>query len=108
LLGYYQSTTGDGRLAIFDNGSLILSFYEKYFYNESHDDYYPTIDRIYIADNLGVENSKLSELRESKLGTDSGLIDTDFIYDYFKSESWVVNSKIDYFDWRYLHLEQIK
>ncbi|SDL86254.1 hypothetical protein SAMN05421823_108306 [Catalinimonas alkaloidigena] len=47
-------------------------------------------------------------LRASRFGADSNLIDHDFIDEYFKSEGWQRNSDIDYFDWKYLHLEEHK
>jgi len=62
LLGYYQSTSGEGRLAKFKNGQLVLSFYERYFYFKFQGDDSPPIDRIYVADNFGVLNSSIVTL----------------------------------------------
>lgn len=108
LIGYYQSTTGEGRLAKFDEGRLEMSFYKKYVYFKFHGDDSPPIDRIYVADNFGVNSAKIEMLRASRFGADSNLIDHDFIDEYFKSEGWQRNSDIDYFDWKYLHLEEHK
>ena len=106
LLGYYQSTSGEGRLAKFQNGQLEISFFERYFYYKSYDDDAYSIDRIYVADNLGVENSKIETLKKAKLGKDSCLIDHDFIYDFYKSEGWDNELGQNYHDWKYLHVEQ--
>ncbi|MCP2026050.1 hypothetical protein L1276_001190 [Flavobacterium sp. HSC-32F16] len=108
LLGYYQSTDGEGRLAKFKNGQLELSFYEKYFYYQSNGDNSPPIDRIYVADNFGVAHSAIESLKKAKLGEHSYLTDHEFIYEYYKSEGWKNDLGKDYFDWTYLHLEQIK
>jgi hypothetical protein len=108
LLGYYQSTIGEGRLAKFRNGQLELSFYERYFYYKFNGDDSPPIDRIYVADNFGILDSKIDKLKQSKLGTDSSLIDYDFIYEFFKSENWLNDLNKDYFEWTYLHIEQLK
>ena len=102
LVGYYQSTIGEGRLAKFNEGRLEMSFYEKCFDNS------PSADRIYVADNFGVNSAKMELLRDSKFGADSNLIDHDFIDEYFKSEGWQRNSDIDRRSWKYLHLEEIK
>ena len=106
LLGYYQSTSGEARLAKFKNGKLELSFYERYFNFKFHGDDSPPIDRIYVADNFGVLNSSILTLKNTKLGKDSSLIDHDFIYKYYKSEGWTNDLGKDYFDWTYLHIEQ--
>ena len=106
LLGYYQSTSGEGRLAKFKSGQLELSFFERYFYYKSYDDDSYTVDRIYVADNLGVANSSIEDLKNAKLGKDSSLIDHDFIYKFYKSEGWVNDLGKDYHDWTYLHIEQ--
>ena len=106
LLGYYQSTTGDGRLAKFSKGQLELSFYEKYFYFKFHGDDSPPIDRIYVADNFGVQNSSIESLKDAKLGKDSSLIDYDFIYKFYKSEGWTSDLGKDCVEWTYLHIEQ--
>ncbi|WP_017734114.1 hypothetical protein [Nafulsella turpanensis] len=108
LLGYYQSSTGDGRVAKFENGNLELSFYERYFYYNPNYNNLPVIDRIYVADNFGIRNTAVEQLKMSKLGVDSNLIDQDFIIDYFKSEGWKADLEKNYFDWSYLHIEQIK
>ncbi|NMM50923.1 hypothetical protein, partial [Marinigracilibium pacificum] len=106
LLGYYQSTSGEGRLAKFQNGQLELSFFERYFYYKSHDDDSYSVDRIYVADNLGVENAKSEVLKKVNLGMDSDLINHDFIYDFYRSEGWNNDLGLDYHNWKYLHIEQ--
>ena len=105
LLGYYQSTSGEGRLAKFKNGQLELSFYERHYYFKFYGDDSPPIGRIYIADNFGVLNSGIEILRNVKLGKDSNLIDHDFIYKFYKSEGWSNDLDNDY-DGKYLHIEQ--
>lgn len=107
LLGFYQSTSGEGRLAKFKNGQLELSYFERYFYFKSEIDNSKTIDRIYVADNFGVLNSTIDELRKVKLGKNSNLIDHDFIYKFYKSEGWENDLNKIYWDWTYLHVEQI-
>lgn len=106
LLGYYQTTSGEGRLAMFKSGHLELSFFERYFYCKSYNGDYDTIDKIYVADNLGVVNSSIEALKMAKLGKDSSLIDHDFIYKFYKSEGWTNDLYKDYNDWIYLHIEQ--
>jgi hypothetical protein len=108
LLGYYQSTTGEGRLAKFKNGDMELSFYERYFYFDYKDNKTASIDRIYVADNFGVSDSKVDAIRVSKLGIDSTLLNYDFIYNYFESEGWRNDLGKDYLEWTYNHIEQIK
>ena len=106
LLGYFQSTTGDGRLAKFKDGRMDISFFERHFYYKSHDDDRYSVDRLYVADNFGVQNSKLPTLKETVLGVDSSLIDHDFIYEFYRSEGWDSDLHINYHDWKYLHVEQ--
>lgn len=106
LLGYYQSTIGEGRLAKFKNGQLELSFYERYFYSKFHGDDSPEMHRVYVADNFGVVNSSNEALKKAKLGQDSSLIDYDFIPQFYESEGWVTDLNKDFNDWTYLHLEQ--
>lgn len=106
LLGYYQSTSGEGRLAKIKNGQLEISFFERYFYSESFNDDSYTIDKIHVADNFGVVNSSIEALKKTKYGKDSSLIDHDFIYKFFKSEGWTNDLHKDYNDWTYLHIEQ--
>jgi hypothetical protein len=108
LLGYYQSTTGDGRLAKFSKGQLEISFYEQYFYYKFQGDDSPPINRIYVADNFGVSNSRIEALRKTKYGEDSNLIDYDFIYSFYKSEGWASELDKNYLEWTYLHIEQRK
>lgn len=104
LLGYYQSTDGEGRLAKFKNGQLMMSFYEKWsYFNYPPDD--PT-DRIYVADNFGVQNSSIESLKNTKLGKDSGLINHDVIYTFYKSEGWTNDLGKHFEEWTYLHVEQ--
>lgn len=97
LLGYMQTTMGEGRLAKFSHGNLELSFYEKY-----------SDVKIYCADNFGVANSTIEALKRSRLLELSHLCNYDFIYEYWHSEGWENNLDLDYFKWTYLHLEQIK
>lgn len=106
LLGYYQSTSGEARLAKFENGQLELSFYERYFYYNFHDDNLPPIDRIYVADNFGVANSPIESLKKAKLGEDSCLTDYEFICQYYEPEGY--KNDLGKNDWTYLHLEQLK
>lgn len=106
LLGYYQSTSGDGRLAKFKNGQMELSFYEKHYYYKFDDS--KAIDRIYVADNFGVFHSKIPALKNSILNEDSKLIDIEFIYEFYKSEGWINDLDKNYTDRKYLHLEQLK
>lgn len=106
LLGYYQSTSGEGRITKFQNGQLELSFYERHFYFKVHGDDSPPVDRIYVADNFGVLNSSIEILQKAKLGKDSSLIDHDFIYEFYKSEGWSNDLDKDFGDWTYLHIEQ--
>lgn len=106
LLGYYQSTSGDGRLAKFKNGQLEISFYERYFYYKPGLDDAKTIDKIILADNFGVSNSSIEALKDARLGRDSRLLDRDFIYTYYTSEGWVNDLGKAYGDWTYLHVEQ--
>jgi len=108
LLGYYQSTTGEGRLAKFKNGQMELSFFERYFYYKFHGDDSPPIDRIYVADNFGVTSSKIEAIKKARLGEDSQLIDHDFIYEFYKSEGWKIDLNKPYIEETYLHIEQLK
>lgn len=107
LLGYSQTTTGDGRIAKFKNGALELSYYERYLYYKFHGDNSPPIDRIYVADNWGVLTSPLEELKSSKVGLDGRLIDYDFIYKYFNAEGLKGDGHKAFEDETYLHLEHI-
>ena len=100
LLGYFQSTLGEGRLAKFKNGQLELSFFEQYYH-------YNTIDRIYVADNFGVLNSNIETLKKVKTGKDSSLISHDFIYKFYKSEGWSNDLDKDCHEWMFLHVEQL-
>lgn len=109
LLVYYQTTVEEARLAKFKNGQLELSYYEKYFYEEVVENGVQTIRSNYVADNFGVAISNIEELRNSKLGEETLLIDYDFIYKYLNSEGWEADSGKDFFsDWKYLHLEHLK
>jgi hypothetical protein len=108
LLGYYQSTTGEGRLAKFKNGQMELSYFEKYFYYKFNGDDSPPIDRIYIADNFGVTGSKIEAIKKCRLGEDSHLIDHDFIWEFYRSEGWISDLNKPYAECTYLHIEQFK
>lgn len=108
LLGYYQSTTGEGRLAKFKNGQMELSFFERYFYFKFNGDDSPPIDRIYVADNFGVENSNIELLKKVKSGEDSSLIDHDFISEFYRSEGWTTDLNKEYSEWTHLHIEQLR
>ncbi|MFQ6599131.1 hypothetical protein [Flavobacterium sp. C3NV] len=108
LLAYYQSTSGDGRLAKFKNGQLELSFYEKSFYYKFHSDDSPPIDRLYLADNFGVMNSNIEMIKNAKVGEDSGLIEYDLINEFYKSGGWVPDLHGDFSNEDYLHVEQLK
>jgi hypothetical protein len=108
LLGYYQSTTGEGRLAKFKNGQMELSCYEKYFYYKFNGDDSPPIDRIYVADNFGVTSSKIEAIKKAGLNDDSQLIDRNFIWEFYKSEGWINDLNKSYSEWTYLHIEQLR
>jgi hypothetical protein len=106
LLSYYQSTSDEGRIAKFKNGQLELSFYERYYYYKFQGDDSPPIDRIYVADNFGVQKSSIDTLKNAKLGKDSSLISRNFIYEFFNSEGWTNDLGKEYCDWTYFHIEQ--
>lgn len=108
LLAYYQSTTGDGRLAKFKNGQLELSFYEKSFYYKFHGDNSPAIDRLYVADNFGVINCDIELIKNAKVGEDSGLIEYDLINEFYKSGGWEPDLGMNFMNENYLHVEQLK
>ena len=107
LLGYSQTTTGDGRIAKFKDGQTELSYYERHFYFKFHGDNSPPIDRIYVADNWGVLTSPLEELKSAKFGIDGRLIDYDFIYKYFGAEGLESDGHKNFEDETFLHLEHI-
>lgn len=102
LLAFYQSTLGEGRIAKFEKGVLVYSFYQKYSY---YKDDTKTIDEIYVADNFGVENCKLAAIQNLKMYDDVLIFDTDFLNDFCRSENvqllWQEDSE-------YLHLEIIE
>jgi hypothetical protein len=101
LLGYYQSTSGEGRIAKFENGQLAYTYYERYFeYNQK--------SRIYLADNWNILKSKLDNLKIKRLDEDSQLINYDLIYLFYRSEGFENNSEKKREEWNYLHLEHIK
>jgi hypothetical protein len=101
LLGFYQSTSGEGRIAKFDKGQLKYTYYERYFE-------YDKVSRIYLADNWNINESKIGMLKERKLDQDSSIIDHDLINSFYKSEGFEYNSNKKYEEWAYLHVEQIK
>ncbi|MBS7253082.1 hypothetical protein [Flavobacterium branchiicola] len=109
VLAYYQSTSDEGRLAKFINGQLELSYYEKYFYEVIVENDQYSVKSNYIADNFGVADSTIEELRNSKLGDETLLIEYDFIYKFLNSEGWRSDSAQEIIvDEKYLHLEQLK
>lgn len=109
LLVYYQNTVDEARLAKFKNGELELSYYEKYFDEEIIENNVRTIKSNYVADNFGVATSTIEELKNSKLGEETLLIDYEFIYQYLNSEGWESDSEKEIFvNWNYLHLEHLK
>ncbi|MFB9079796.1 hypothetical protein ACFFLS_07895 [Flavobacterium procerum] len=109
LLVYYQSTVEEARLAKFKNGQLQLSYYEKYFYEEVIENDVLTRKSNYVADNFGVAASTIEELKNTKLGDETLLIEYDFIYKYLNSEGWGTDSARENFtDEKYLHLEHLK
>ncbi|MFD2938929.1 hypothetical protein [Flavobacterium notoginsengisoli] len=109
LLAYYQSTSGQGRLAKFKNGKLELSYYEKYRYEVTPGNDSYTVESNYVADNFGVSGSDIELLKNTKLGDQSLIIDYDLINEFYKAEGWKGDSGKNIFsDWDYLHLEQLK
>jgi hypothetical protein len=109
LLVYYQNTVEEARLAKFKNGQLELSYYEKYFYEEVIENNAPIRKSNYVADNFGVATSTIEELKNSKLGDETLLIEYDFIYQFLNSEGWRSDSEQDFFaNEKYLNLEQLK
>lgn len=109
LLAYYQTTSGQGRLAKFKNGKLELSYYEKYRYEVIIENNVRTTKSNYVADNFGVSGSDIELLKNTKLDDESLIIDYDLINEFYKAEGLKVDSWKNIFsNWDYLHLEQLK
>lgn len=101
LLGYYQSTIGNGRIAEFNNGQLELSLVELY-------SSYNGFDKISLVGNFGISEKIKNELNIPRLGEDSSVIDNDFINVFFENKGLLSDDNFkEYSDWSYLHLEKI-
>ncbi len=105
LMGYYQSTSNEGRLAKFSNGQLELSYFERYF------EYRPILgeldyeSKVYVADNFGVQHAKIDHLRHKKQGEDASFIGVESRYEFFESEGWAADLGKRFEDLCYLHVE---
>ncbi|RLJ33290.1 hypothetical protein CLU97_2771 [Chryseobacterium sp. 7] len=100
LLGYYQSTIGNGRIARFCKGRLELSIAQYY---SSYDGF----EKIYLTDNFGVSYPIKKEFNIPRLGEDFNAIDYELINKFFKNNDLFSDNFKSYEDWSYLHLEKI-
>ncbi|MDP9960388.1 hypothetical protein [Chryseobacterium lathyri] len=100
LLGYYQSTIGNGRIAKFNNGQLELSIVQQY-------SIYNGIEKIYLNDNFGVSKTIKKEFKIPKLGEDFNNIDYELINSFFAKNGLLPDNFKNYEEWSYLHIEKI-
>lgn len=104
VLGYEQTTSGEIRIAEFENGRLSLSIVHKYFE-------YDRKSKIYLADNFGV-NEQLKELFSiPRLGEEikpDYAIEREQMVDFFKMRGWSNNLNKDFSQWTYCHIEKIR
>lgn len=105
LIGYYQSTSDEGRLAKFSNGQLQLSYFERYF------EYRPRLgaleyeSKVYVADNFGARHSPFERLNNIKIGDAASVIGVESRYEFFESEGWAANLGKSPYELSYLHVE---
>ncbi|MDQ0067374.1 hypothetical protein [Chryseobacterium lathyri] len=100
LLGYYQSTLGNGRIAKFSSGVLELSLLQLYSNNNG-------FDRISLVDNFGISKSMKNDFNIPKLGEDCNVIDYDLINSFFENNGLLPDNFKNYEEWSYLHIEKI-
>lgn len=100
LLGYYQSTIGNGRIAKFNNGQLELSIVQQY-------SIYNGIEKNYLNDNFGVSKTIKKEFKIPKLGEDFNNIDYELINNFFEKNGLLPDNFKNYEEWSYLHIEKI-
>lgn len=97
LLGYYQTATGNGRIARFEKGLLDLSL------NQTHD----RIDEVCLTDNFGLTKQMQQEFKIPKLGELCKIIDCGVINIFFKSNGLPVNDFKVFSERKYLHVKKI-
>lgn len=77
LLGYYQSTMGQGRLAKFENGKLKLSIIQS-------EAGYKENAMLRLVDNRGITDELKKQFLIPKIGEKFCVIDCDVIYNFYK------------------------
>lgn len=102
LFGYSQTTTGDTRFVVFDNGQMLRSIYQKSYY-EPH--------RILMESNFGERLSYEKDFHYPQLGQNiEGYKFLDFYSDIqsmFLDYGYRGEKRIQ-FDKKYLHIEYLK
>ena len=98
LLVYYQSTTGEGRVATFQRGRMNLSIVQNYVREEN-------IDKIVLTDNFGLSLSLKKKFQIPNLYDECYIFDYDFINYFLEKEGVFSLSKEK--KHHYIHIEKI-
>ena len=98
LLVYYQSTTGEGRVAIFQRGRMNLSIVQNYVREEN-------VDKNILTDNFGLPISLKNKFQIPNLYDECYVFDYDFINYFLEKEGVFSLSKEK--KYHYIHIEKI-
>lgn len=103
LLGYYQSTTGVGRVAKFEVGKMDISIVQLFITSKEK-------NAIYLVDNFGVSDDlkEMLHMDFSKIGDEFSLIDYNFIYNFFEKFGLKSDNHMASNSEKYLHIEKLK